>query len=363
MPNLHVLMTNHDDIEFTKFLAKQVSLIKEKYNTLLLECVPFGKNGKDALNYIEEVLMSATFDLSNVRTSLTNVQKRALVNKFSLDTCTEKKIELKYEAIEALMQNKHLRISESTSPLYILNNFHYYFFISKALSAKIELIGIEAHDYYPHAHQVHRNQAFVENVIKIASEENRRCLIYAGASHGIDLIKATIEHPTLKANFTHVYFDPIVLELSKTAASQIFRHEIESGHYSLSDNQSYLFLDLTHPKSSDREHLFKIRVLETESVLPIYHTYGHKHFEELGAASKKIKNLSGLSLFSSLDQDYYVDTIAEISSFREFELAARFQIKTGLGRFYQTDIGKTLFVIKHTNDPKHFDTLRSKLYS
>ena len=96
-------------------------------------------------------------------------------------------------------------------------------------------------------------------------------------------------------------------------------------------------------------------------MLPIYHTYGHKHFDELGSAASKIQKLSYLPFFTLFDEDFYADTVTEISKPNELNHAVSFQVRLGLGQFFRTDQGQTFFVVERTNDPKRFEILRDKL--
>lgn len=362
MRNLHVLMTNHEDGNFTKILIDEIPFIQAHYNTLLVECVPFGNNDIDVLKYVGHVLLTAEFDFSGVKTSLTITQKRALKNAFSKEMDDSDKIALKQQAIITLLEDKRLTMDGPGSPLKLLNIFYYYQFLSTALRAGVQLIGTEASDYRPQANQPHRYQAFVDHVLREATEEGRRCLLLAGATHGVDLIKAPTIPKGLKIDYTQIYCDPAIMASCKeTSPAQRFRPEIESGRFRLSENQSYLFLDLTKVKDTEQKDLFRQRVISTSSDLPVYHTDGHNRSDDLGVASKAIARLSHLSFFSSFDQDYFVDTVTEISKPNQLARAISFQATSGLGGFFRTDQGKIVFAVKRTNDPYQFETLRDKL--
>ena len=119
--------------------------------------------------------MTAEFDLSKANTTLTIAQKRALKNDFPKKTDDTEKITLKQRAIIALLEDKKLFIDGPGSPLHLLNVTYYYQFLSAALGAGMQLVGIEASDYRPGINQNHRHAAFVEHVLTEACEKGRRC--------------------------------------------------------------------------------------------------------------------------------------------------------------------------------------------
>lgn len=359
MPNLHVLMTNHSDVNSIKLLIKQLPFIKDHYGAFIVECVPCGVKNEAVLKYISEVMLTYVLDLTpvNDQLGLSETHLLALKNVFPTSLTDEEKMQLKYEAVKKIVDDNKFNFEPNVKQVFY--QFYYYHYLSEALKNGIELVGVEHPSYAPGAgiFQATRDQSIVANTLEVMKEK-QNCLMLVGASHGIDLIKAK-QSGTMKNSYTHLYCDNTVINVN--APSQLFKKEIESSNYSLTEHQSYLYLDLSQNNMGDQAAIFQERVLATKSKKPVYHEYGRKPVQEKSTFCVALAELSGLPFFMSFDKEYYADTVCTIDNKHKKQLAKTVQVKTGIGTFFKSDHGATVFVVKNTNAPENGETLRQAL--
>lgn len=359
MPNLHILMTNHSDINSIKLLINQLPFIKDHYGTFIVECIPNGVQNKDVLKYLSNVMLTYILDLTSVndQLGLSQTHLLALKNEFATSLTDEEKMQLKYEAVKEIADNKFnfgLNIKQ------VFYQFYYYHYFSEALKNGIELIGIEHPSYSPGAgkFQVTRDQNIVANTLEIMKEK-QNCLMLVGASHGVSLIKANKQNLMVKNSYSHLYCDNSVINAN--APSQIFKNEIESGNYSLNEYQSYLYLDLSQNNLNEQAAVFQERILATKSKKPVYHEYRREPTQEKSTFCMTLAQLSGLPFFMSFDKEYYADTVCLIDDKDKNQAAKKTQEKIGIGTFFKSDKGANVFVVKNTNVGENSETLRQAI--
>ena len=360
MPNLHVLMTNHSDVNSIKLLIEQLPFIKEHYETFAVECVPYGLKNEEILQYLSKVMLTYVLDLTaiNEQLGLSKIHLLALKNVYTATLTDEEKMRLKYEAVKEIVDNAKCDFEPNIKQ--VLYQFYYYHYLSEAIKMGIELVGVESSSYSPGAgkFQPTRDQDVVANTLNVM-RNRQNVLMLVGASHGIDLIKANKKNGTMRNSYTHLYCDSTVI--SSNAPSQRFKREIESGDYSLTDNQSYLYLDLSEHNANGRTNIFQQRVLDTKSKKAVYHEYGRKLMQVGGSFCQALSKLGRLPFCISLDKEYYADTVCVIENVDDKNRAKEIQEKTGLGSFFKVDRGANIFVIKNTNEPDNGETLRDAL--
>lgn len=361
MSNLHVLMTQHTDIDCIMLLIAQLPFIKEQYETFVVESVPYGVKNKDVLKYLSNVSLTYVVDLTkiNEQLGLSKTHLSALKNEYSASLTDEEKMQLKYEAVIEI-SNRTVNFEQDVKQVFYI--YCYYHYLSEALKNGIELFGIEHPSYYPGAgkFQSIRDSSIVANTFEVMKEK-QNALMLAGASHGVDLIKAYKQNETMKNSYTHLYCDNS--DINTNSPSQLFKKDIESGNYSLTENQSYLYLNLAQKSMEEQSLAFQERVLATKSNKPVYHDYGRKPVQEKSAFCMALAKLGDLPFSMSIDKDYYADTTCTIDDKDKMKAANRIQEKAGIGTFFKNDKGVTVFAVKNTNVQANSETLRTAIRS
>ncbi len=360
MPNLHVLMTNHTDINSIELLISELPFIGKHYDTLLVECVPCSFSNQKALNYLRSVMLTYVIDLTPIAEQLAISKKHllALKNEFAEEVSDEVKMSLKYEAVKEIKANTKIVFEQGINQVFF--QYYYYHYLSQAFKLDIGLIGIEHSSYSPGRGigQVNRNGAIVSNTLKIA-QEHSNCLMMVGATHGVDLIKSFRKQEIVKNNYTHLYCD--ASSIPSQSPSQLFKIQIETGDYVLSENQSYSYCNLFSESKEQQVRLLKNRVMATKSNKPSYHDYGRTVSKEPNSFCFELSRLSGLLFFTVIDKSYFADAICELNTKEKKQLAQLTQEKLGLGEFFKKDSGKSVFVVKNTNVPEHIDTMQNAI--
>lgn len=356
MENLHVLMTSHSDINCIELLINELPFIKKYYDTFLVESVPQPLSNQKLLDYLRNVMLTYKLDLTEVAAQL-NISKDhilALNGEYSRDMTDEEKMFLKYEAVKELKTNNNLAFNAQINHFFY--QFSYYHYLSQAKKNGIELIGIEHPSYYPGMgqFQINRDNEIVSNTLKI-TQQNKRCLMLVGASHGVDLIKNFKSRETIKNSYTHLYCES--LAINPKTPGNLFRIQIESGAFVLAGNQSYSYYDLSNKTKSEQSLILEKRIVTANSKKPTYQEYGRTSTAEASSFCRDLSSLSGLSFFTTVDKDYFADAVCALNTQESKKLAQNVQQKTGLGNFFNTNNGNSVFVIKNTNTER-LDILR-----
>ncbi len=357
-------MTNHADISTIELFIRQLPLVEKQFDCILVECVPNHLGNQPLLNYLSDNMLGHELDLRTVQQTLglSNADCLALRNVYQNPMSDEEKMQLKYEIIKKIRGEGDIHFSSNMGSINMLFfQFYYYHFLSQALKRGIQLVGIEKPGYAPGRGRFDecRNDSIVFNARRLV-EENKNCLLVIGANHGIDLIKALRKSNTIKNVFTHLYCDLSVVD--SQSESNLFRAQIEKGAFKLSDQQSYLYLDLSQKSKLEQDVIFCERVLTVESAKSIYHQYGRFLVEGGTVFSNRLSNLSHLTFFTTIDQvDFVADAMVAITSEDEKTAAEVLKEKTNLGDFFNNEQGQEVFVIKDTNATERLDLLKCSL--
>lgn len=371
MKNLHVLMADNSDINALKMLINYLPFTKGDYETILVECVPTTMKNENALKFVAKNLANQGFDFQpdlKKKLGLSDIEFLVLKNVYPSNQTPltdEKKIQLKFTIINNLTE-RGLRFNSLISAAF--SQFYYYHYLSVALKNGIELIGIEDPSYIAGCGKFSktRNQILVNNTLE-AMKEKQNCLMIIGASHGFDLIAANKKSGMIKYLYTHLKCSKINSEndnIHDDPANYIkeFRNKITSGNYSLTEYESYVYLDF-FKKGIDPFQIFGKRILDSKSneLFYFYHEYGRNPADQKSTFCSTLSQLSDLPFSMSLDKEYYADAVCIINDKEKMQAAKAIKAKTGIGTFFKSDKGNDVFVVKNTNAPENLQPLAKAL--